>query len=77
MRMSAKWANIVGLLIISATMSGVMSAVMVGWNLRSLEGFPPAWLRSWLLGFLVSCPTSAVLVPTVVRWQQRVTGRPR
>ena len=72
---SSRWIDRVAAALVSITMSGAVSAVMVFANLGLGRAFPLAWLKGWLLGFLVSFPTAFVVVPPVQRWAAKARLR--
>ena len=65
---SSRWIDRVAAALVSIAMSGAVSAIMVLTNQGLNRSFPLAWVKGWLLGFLVSFPTAFVVVPPVQRW---------
>ena len=45
-----------------------MSCVMIALNAGLGPAFPLAWLKAWMVGFLISFPTASLIVPPIVRW---------
>ena len=50
-------------LALDTTMTFTMTSINVGWT----EQFFPAFLRAWVIGFIVAFPTSIIVIPLARR----------
>lgn len=57
---------------VGLTMTGVITSVMTWWNLPAGDSFLGAWLKAWLVTFLVMLPMGLILFTAVDRMLKAV-----
>ncbi len=73
MTISAKGAERLMTLLIAVSMSLLMSAAMLLFNMGLTPDFWPAWMKNWLVSAAVAYPAALVVVPLARRLTSRMT----